>query len=74
MINNIIFNLIVFDLCLSKFCKNGGICINEGYNIFECKCVLGYVGEICEEGNRVFFWWFKYDIILSFFLKNKMKV
>lgn len=56
MIYNIIFNLIVFDLCLSIFCKNGSICINEEYNIFECECVLGFVGDICEEeGNRVFF-------------------
>lgn len=56
MTNNIILNSIVPDPCLSKPCKNGGTCINEGYNTFECKCAPGYVGETCEEGNRASFW------------------
>ena len=71
MTNNIILNSIVPDPCLSKPCKNGGTCINEGYNTFECKCAPGYVGETCEEGNRASFWWLKYDIISSFSSKEQ---
>lgn len=39
-----------FDLCVSGFCYNGGICF---YYIgkYKCDCFLGFFGRYCEIGK-----------------------
>ena len=44
--------LFVLDIndCMSDPCKNGGNC-TDGVNEYNCACVLGYNGTICETGK-----------------------
>ena len=36
-----------FDPCDPSPCENDGVCVQTG-NLFECNCVNGYHGKICE--------------------------
>ena len=37
------------DECVSEPCANGATC-NDGVNHFDCSCVDGYTGRVCETG------------------------
>jgi hypothetical protein len=38
------------DECSSHPCQNGGMCLDL-INKYECQCVAGYQGYLCETGN-----------------------
>ena len=37
------------DECGSSPCDNGGTCVDQ-VNGFECKCMKGFAGDLCEKG------------------------
>jgi extradiol dioxygenase family protein len=40
-------------LCYPNPCKNGATCIDRDDRQFECSCVLGFKGDLCE-GRWIF--------------------
>jgi len=40
----------VVDLCNSRPCRNGATCMDVG-NTFNCTCVPGFTGTICDVGR-----------------------
>ena len=38
------------DLCSPSPCQNGGECLVSG-STFECRCPLGFAGNVCETGE-----------------------
>ena len=47
------FSLIDINDCASFPCANGGVCMDleDGY---ECECLIGFTGPVCETGNEIF--------------------
>ena len=37
------------DDCVGVTCINGGTCVDD-VNSFRCRCLSGFVGELCETG------------------------
>ena len=38
------------DECQSNPCQNGGVC-TDAVGLFNCECLSGYEGDMCETGN-----------------------
>ena len=39
-----------FDECSSNPCQNGGVCTDD-VNRYDCACLTGYEGTLCEIGT-----------------------
>ena len=51
-ISQVIFLLFLFteisDICIPNPCKNSGKCVNAPQDSFDCICVKGFTGPLCE--------------------------
>ena len=49
---SILLLLLDVNECVSSPCKNSGTCLDR-VNMYDCDCVSGYTGAMCESGDAV---------------------